>query len=171
MAPVIWCEFSARGLDLKKKRFEACQMVYPPKGISVGPNFTTRCQHGLGLACPNVCNWPTFICEACIVHAVLGHKLTGPGGWKLLCFELMCLLDMARYWADRTHQICQDYLKLIRNFEGTFVLRSCIPCLCFALPLVLKSLCSGARSHIVCSKAHYGTRMALLTSPLLFLVC
>jgi hypothetical protein len=117
---VIRCEFSDKGFELKKKVFRACQTAYHPPCISVGPPFTTRRKNGLGLTFPNVREWPTFICEACTVRAVLGRELTGPDDWKLLCFERMRVLDMAHYWADGTHKTYQDRLKVIRNFESAF---------------------------------------------------
>jgi hypothetical protein len=94
--------------------------------------FRTHRHHGLGLTFPNVRDWPTFICEACTVQAVLRRKLTGRDDWKLLCFERMHLINMAHYWAAGTHKLYQDHLKVIRNFEATlgFTILHPTPLLC-----------------------------------------
>lgn len=117
---MIRCAFVDRGFEQGGKRFQPCKTVYHPSCISAGAPFTTRRKDGLGLSFPSVKDWPTFVCEACTVRAVLGRELTGANDWKLLCLERMRLIDMAHYWAAGTHNTYQDRLRVIRNFEAAF---------------------------------------------------
>jgi hypothetical protein len=89
--------------------------------------FTSRRQHEAGLAFPAVRCWPNFVCEACTVRSVADRELTDVLDWKLLCYERMRVIDMAHYWAPRTHLSYQQKLGSIRKFEllhGVLILRS-----------------------------------------------
>jgi hypothetical protein len=118
-------------------------------------------------------NWPTFICEAYTIHAVLRCELTGPGNWKLFLFRTYV---SDRYGTSITGllgpiKLTKRVSRLSENFEGAISVKFSNRCLCFVLRLVLTSLYSGARSHTVCHKAQHGGRMEPLNAPLPFSQC
>jgi hypothetical protein len=65
---------------------------------------------------PAMTHFP-FICEVCIVRAVLGRELTWtPGDIQLLMLERMRLIDMAHAWALSMLQGTARYLGRLSNF-------------------------------------------------------
>jgi hypothetical protein len=97
-----------------------CKSSYHPTCIRAGLPFTSRRRHSAGLVFPDIATWPTFVCEACTVRAVLDRELTGAEDWKLLCFERMRLLDMAHSWAEGTHLLYQSKIRFLHRFELAF---------------------------------------------------
>ena len=57
------------------------------------------------------------MCEACTVRYVVDRELGHPGDLWLLQLERVRTLDMAHYWAARTHQQYQSRIRSIKRFE------------------------------------------------------
>ena len=51
---------------------------------------------------------------------MVDQELTGASDWKLLCFERMCVLDMAKYWSMGMHAKYQGKVNAIARFEQQF---------------------------------------------------
>ena len=87
------CSFADSGFPFSDGRLaRPCKSVYHPLCIRAGLPFSSRRKNSGGLTFPDVVVWPTFVCEACTVRAVLDRELTGADDWKLMCFERMRLL-------------------------------------------------------------------------------
>ena len=73
-----------------------------------------------GLVFPKVSVWPSFICEACTVRAVVNRELHSREDYALLALERMRLIDVAHYWAPSTHLKYQDKLRFLTKFQDQF---------------------------------------------------
>jgi hypothetical protein len=81
---VILCSFSDDGFPfLDGSPAHPCHSVCHTGCFSASPLFVSRQENGAGLTFPKVKTWPNFVCEACIVHAMVDCELTGPLDWKL----------------------------------------------------------------------------------------
>ena len=121
---VIRCSFATSGFVFSNGgAARPCKSSYHPQCIRAGLPFTSRRRHSGGLVFPKISTWPTFVCEACTVRAVLDRELTAPDDWKLLCFERMRLLDMAHSWAEGTHSLYQSKIRFLHRFAHAFGVR------------------------------------------------
>jgi hypothetical protein len=121
---ILKCSFVDSGFPFSDGRpARSCKSVYHPLCIRAGLPFSSRRKNSGGLTFPDVVVWPTFVCEACTVRAILDRELTGADDWKLMCFERMRLLDMAHCWAEGTHKVYQSKIRFLRRFEETFGVR------------------------------------------------
>lgn len=113
------CNFATTGFSLPgtPTDFKPCGTAYHPTCIKVGAPFTTRLPNNAGLTFPAVRHWPTFVCEACTVRAVLHRELRGSRDKQLLVFERMRLIDTAHTWAVSTHIQYQSKLNYLHQFE------------------------------------------------------
>jgi hypothetical protein len=85
---ILRCAFADSGFELADGRqARPCKSSYHPLCIRDGLLFSSRRNKSAGLVFPDISIWPTFVCEACTVHAVLGRELMGVDDWKLVCFE------------------------------------------------------------------------------------
>jgi len=99
----------------------AALAAYHPKCIRVGEPFRTHHDNGVGLQYPAVATAPGFMCEACIMRAMLGRELTlTTADHRLLCLERMRLIDAAHAWAPSTVKTYQTRLHQIQCFERAY---------------------------------------------------
>ena len=73
-----------------------------------------------GLVFPKVSVWPSFVCEACTVRAVVNRELHSREDYALMALERMRLIDVAHYWAPATHSKYQDKLRFLKKFQDQF---------------------------------------------------
>jgi hypothetical protein len=118
---VLCCYFSDHGFSLLDGTpMRPCRSAYHPTCIAMGAPFVSRRKHNAGLCFPDVKHWGAFVCEACTVRSVVGRELTDETDWQLLALERMWLIDMAHYWALKTHKTYQSKLGIIRSFESRY---------------------------------------------------
>jgi hypothetical protein len=121
---VILCSFADSGFVFSDcRRARPCKSSYHSTCIRAGVPFTSRRRNSGSLVLPDISVWPTFVCKACTVRAVLNRELTGPEDWKLLCFERKHLLDMAHSWAEGTHKLYQGKIHFLQWFGQRFGLQ------------------------------------------------
>jgi hypothetical protein len=94
------CCLATSGFALDGRIFEPCSTTYHMGCIHVGEPFHSRLLAGRGLAYPQTCIAPPFICEACTVRAQIGSELQKMGNHLgLLMLERMRLIDQANAWS------------------------------------------------------------------------
>jgi hypothetical protein len=115
------CSFADSGfLNRDGTRAVPCLSSYHCDCFRVGPPFTSRRQGGKDLSLPKLDVWPSFICEACTVRAILDRELTGPDDRKLLCFDRIRILDLVHFWSAGTTSTYQSKLKVVDLFDATY---------------------------------------------------